>query len=727
MMTTTPFQKAHWIWQSTAAQPDEFCDFLTSFNLPATSDTRYYLSVAADSNYTVWLNGALAAFGQYADFPHYKVYDRVDITDFVKTGTNRLVLTAWYYGIGSSTYAVGEAGAIFEVTNEAGQVLAHSSEQTLARLSRDHISHTRTLISGQLGLGWHYDMRGDDGYRAAGNEGFAPARTVTGISTDFHLRPNKKLILRPRREVSIIQCGTFAGTRRLVGESTLTNPMGYQRREVAIRMPNVQMQYADLAFRFFEEMAPDGSRDLTKPTRLVSLPEDADREGIYLIVDLGTETAGFLDIDIEVPAACRLDVGFGEHLHDGRVRTSVRGFSCDIELKAGRNTYLHTFRRLGCRYLQLFMYTKEATVRYVGIRPTEYPLNYKNYQSGNLLRDTVYRACQDTLQQCLHEHYEDCPWREQALYCLDSRNQMLCGYYAFGEYEAPRAALELIAVGQREDGLMRLCSPSSGFDAPIPAFSCAFIMQMAEYIRYTKDTSLAVQYMDVLERVTDAFMSRLQPNGVIENFYGDGQWNFYEWSPTMSGVIGETERRLDAPLNAFFSLALAHMEEICEAVGRSDRAAVYAATRERLNRAMAETFYRPDVKLFETFDNIHRGTYAVLTQALCLLCGAADSVDKTVMLDVLASNGTVDHGLHVVPNTLSMNSFRFDALLKQDKEKYAPVILDEIDREYLRMLREGATTFWETSLGAEDFDGAGSLCHGWSALPIYYYELLNGR
>jgi hypothetical protein len=40
------------------------------------------------------------------------------------------------------------------------------------------------------------------------------------------------------------------------------------------------------------------------------------------------------------------------------------------------------------------------------------------------------------------------------------------------------------------------------------------------------------------------------------------------------------------------------------------------------------------------------------------------------------------------------------------------------------MLKKGATSFWETIKGEADFDGAGSLCHGWSGLPIYYYDKL---
>jgi hypothetical protein len=37
------------------------------------------------------------------------------------------------------------------------------------------------------------------------------------------------------------------------------------------------------------------------------------------------------------------------------------------------------------------------------------------------------------------------------------------------------------------------------------------------------------------------------------------------------------------------------------------------------------------------------------------------------------------------------------------------------------MLLIGATSFWETDLGGNDFGRAASLCHAWSALPLYYY------
>ncbi len=689
---------------------DEFCDFLTTLTVPADAG-HCTLHIAADSNYTVWLDGELAAFGQYADYPDYKVYDRVDITRYLTPGEHRMVTTVWYYGIDSQTYQKGEAGLIFEITAEDGRVLAASGPDTLSRLSRDYISGRGDLISGQLGPTYHADLCGDDGFRRSGGEGFARSRPVPTISTDFHPRPNQKLILAERMPATLSRVGGFAYT-------------------TDAPVASVNMQRAAILGRGIGDMMKSGDHRFSSPARLVA--DHADYPGVFFIVDLGEETAGFLDIDLELPADCRIDVGFGEHLRDGICRTAIRGFFCDIQARAGRNTYLHTFRRFGCRYLQFFVHAPEVTVHYAGIRPTLYPLKYKEYQSGNLLRDTIYKVCQNTLQQCLHEHYEDCPWREQALYTMDSRNQMLCGYYAFGETEAARASLELIAHGLRADGLLMLCYPA-GLDFPIPAFSCMYLVQMEEYIRHAGDTSLAAEHFDVLTTILDTFAAKRQPSGVIENFYGlspdgkTGYWNFYEWSPTLSGHFNTQDRRIECPINCFYSLALGSMARICDALGRPADAAAYRAAAQELNTAIARCFYNSETKLFETFEEEACGHYSVLVQSLAMLSGAARGLDTSVMLRLMASAGRDSEGIRaesIIPNTLSMNAFRFDALLAVDREKYAPIILDELDRDYLYMLRAGATTFWETIQGADDFGDAGSLCHGWSALPIYYYEIL---
>ena len=46
----------------------------------------------------------------------------------------------------------------------------------------------------------------------------------------------------------------------------------------------------------------------------------------------------------------------------------------------------------------------------------------------------------------------------------------------------------------------------------------------------------------------------------------------------------------------------------------------------------------------------------------------------------------------------------------------------DIADRYGKMLYSESTSLWETDLGEADFGEAGSLCHGWSAVPCYVYD-----
>ena len=73
-----------------------------------------------------------------------------------------------------------------------------------------------------------------------------------------------------------------------------------------------------------------------------------------------------------------------------------------------------------------------------------------------------------------------------------------------------------------------------------------------------------------------------------------------------------------------------------------------------------------------------------------------------------------------VPVTLSCTLFKYEALLRRPRT-YATWVREDIGRIWGGMLYAGATSFWETARGGWDFDRAGSLCHGWSAVPLYFY------
>ena len=74
-----------------------------------------------------------------------------------------------------------------------------------------------------------------------------------------------------------------------------------------------------------------------------------------------------------------------------------------------------------------------------------------------------------------------------------------------------------------------------------------------------------------------------------------------------------------------------------------------------------------------------------------------------------------------VKTTLSHYIYKIDALM-QEPDIYYPVIHQQILDQWGQMLFSGATTFWETMDGGDGFSKAGSLCHGWSAIPVYFWH-----
>lgn len=714
---------ARWIWRAGGCRADEYVDFLCCFD--SLGDGPCRLNISADSDYNVYINGALVAFGQYADYPAQKVYDSIDVTSAVQRGRNRMIIRVWYYGVDSQTYIRGEAGLIFAL-EQAGRALAVSSAQTLSRLSMDHVSGGCHRITSQLGLTFCYDASGNDGYLFKCDDGFNTSIEQPQRALPALLRPIEKTELGARLPSRLVGCGSY----RLRGGETAAQRMSRAELYPGAALPcpgSAGGSYGVSRSHTGEEQcdtAQAPAAALLPGGRLCCPPG---HDGIYAVFDVGAETAGFLTLELTVPAPAHIDIGYGEHLRGGMCPVVIggRNFSAEYVAAAGHDRYMNAYRRLGGRYIQIFVPAEWLEVEYVGLRPTLYPVRDAGARPADPLRRRIYDTCVNTLRQCMHEHYEDCPWREQALYTMDSRNQMLCGYYAFGEYRFPRASLQLISQGLRPDGLLSLCYPA-GLDRPIPAFSLIYFIQMREYAEHSGDLTLAGELYPLLSRLMRTFTERLTTAGLVPNFAG--QWNFYEWSRGMSGHA-QTEGRTEAPLNALLVLALDSLAELCGklsddgGMSPANDAAMWRGIAARVRHAIAESFYDKRAGLFRTSNEDAR--FSVLTNALCLLCGAADNVNIDHILKIVADNGGNYCGNVITPATLSMNCFRFDALLRYDRRRYGVHILSEIDRVYGYMLERGATSFWETIKGAADFDGAGSLCHGWSALPIYYYSILD--
>ena len=631
--------RSKWIWKKDFSGEDIYVDFICDFDY-CKGDVK--VKISADSNYALYINGNLAESGQYADFPHYKVYDEFDITSLCRSGKNRFAATVWHYGRTSLCYYPGRAALRFEIWC-GDELVAASDEGTPCRQSIEYQSGLCRQITSQLGFSFHYDSTANDGWRIAGENGFEGAALVDQ-DLPMNARPIKKL------------------------------------------------RFGELA-----------------PTSIVK-----SEGGKYYLYNVGYEEVGYLTMKVRSEKKQKILIAWGEHIDNGSVVRLVgdRDFSVEVTVGEGETTYMNPFRRLGLQYIEVFC-EEPIEVDYITVTPIYYPLcKIGNLPEGDLDRK-IYETCVRTLELCMHEHYEDCPWREQALYCMDSRNQMLCGYYTFGEYEFARACLKLISKDARYDDLLAICYPSGNYNSDkglvIPSFSLHYYTQMREYITHTGDLTLAEEAYPKLVSILKAFTDRFE-DGLVPTFPGVEYWNFYEWTPGLDGTLGRREDvHLDACLNSLLIIALRNMAEISKLLGKEDK---FSSLIPMIKESMRKKFFDGEKGLFYNMEGDDR--MSELVNSLCILADVCTPEEAERIADEIVN------GSSLIVASCSMTCFKYDALLKVGGEKYRDYIINDIRVKYKPMLDEGATTVWEYGYKKT---AAGSRCHGWSALPVYYYEI----
>lgn len=675
------FDSAQWIFCDSGLQEIKDKAFIYKTDFSA-SKCRTTLYIAAHSQYAVYLNGVFVEAGQYDDYEDWQVYDTLDITDFIKEDKNELVIWQYVAGEDFSTRSKLIPGIIFSIFAD-DKCLLSSGEDCLAVVD-NRVLGLCEKINRQLGFTLDFDASATLGE-------FKPS-VLANKEKNLSPRPVKKLITEAQVSGKLVGCGVFTDSDKSATK--------------AIRMQNAAILKREKSELFVED------------TPLKWEITDNETDGVWLLYDCD-ESAGLLDFCLDLPKGTEVLIGFGEHLDDGRVRTSIgeRSFCFRYIAKEGENKFFYPLFRLGLRFLSLHIYSKIGSVSYAGIHRQHYPLNLNKYNIENQLHSKIYDIAANTLSLCMHEHYEDCPWREQALYTMDSRIQCLCGYYAFSEYEFPKANFRLIAHSLKDDGLLDLCPPGKVI-VNIPCFTAVFVRQIYEYVLYSKDLALAEELFGVLQRIVEGFLVRISDNGLIPAYKGNGMWNFYEWKKGLDGLGDEfddfavlTEDVYELPLNAFVSDAFSCFSKLCEMLGKNDLAEEYQNHNLKLNRRMDEAFWSEEYSAYST--RLSEKPTHELTQGLMLFVKAVPK-EKVEAVTEHIKNGDF------VSATLSMTIFVYDALINSN-ESNLEYVINDIEKKWGIMIDKGCQTFWETELGADDFEKAGSLCHGWSAVPIYIF------
>ena len=650
---TLDLAPAQWIWYpSERCLPNTFVLFRKAFDLKE-APRRATGWIAADSRYLLEVNGRRIQWGPAPSDPRWMEVDPLDLTRFVRPGTNVIGATVLFYGQGDGTWTSGKPGFIFrlELERKDGSVdLLCSDSSWLSHLARSwqpgHYKrwYLRCLQeefdARRYPYGW-----ATDGYRPDGE--WLPAMVLPGVSskdpaicsgyTDYayDLRGDDAVsALRPR---SIpLMAEAIIPARRLVEAFRIS-----WHRPVA---------------EYFECVTPHAFDATALPTPAQTGPGKYEvmldgRTGTALTFEFEEQLVGWPLFSIEAPEGAVVELMVQEFHQPGNAALlnshfhSWSRFIC----KAGANTF-EAFDFESFRWIQLHIHgaTGRAILRNVGARRRKFPWPQRPEIacSDPVIRKLV-DASLNTLANSAQETAVDGMGRERQQYSGDGGHQLHALYNSVGETRLPARYIATFSQGITHEGYFLDCWPAydrlarlweretnASYWGPLVDHGIGFNFDCLHHLLYAgDDPSLREAYPRLLRFFQ--FLQTLQRDDGLIPAEGLGVPSVY-----IDHLAYKRQRHKQCALNMYTAVMMKHaLAPLCRFYGDSGWATKAENQGEALMDAVVRRFWSAAEKAFVVnlpwLPEEQETRYCDRSSALALMYGLCPQGDMRASLALL--------------------------------------------------------------------------------------------
>ena len=392
-------------------------------------------------------------------------------------------------------------------------------------------------------------------------------------------------------------------------------------------------------------------------------------------------------------------------LHGFEDHYSVEGFGTAAEPESFEPFWFRTFR-----YVQLRIKAADEPIVITGFDyiKTGYPLEVKTtVETSDPSLASVWDISLRTLQRCMHETYEDCPFYEQLQYAMDSRSQILYTYSVSGDDRLARKCMDDFRRSQRNDGMINCSYPCYGPNV-IPGFSIYYVMMLYDHMMYFGDKELLRKHMGCVDGIMEYFRRNLDERGLVGKNGGingkDRYWSFIDWTSQWDATSGVPAATLKGPItmeSLLYIYGLTHAAKILRYLDRDDTANEYESRAEEVKRAVntycrdKDGFYIDGPGVYDYSQ--HCQVFAVLTDTI-----SAEEGRRYVL-------ASFDDKEKFAQCSVAMAFYLYRALEKIGAYEKT----DECWNLWREMVKNNLTTCVEDGVGQR------SDCHAWGALALY--------
>ena len=449
---------------------------------------------------------------------------------------------------------------------------------------------------------------------------------------------------------------------------------------------------------------------------VMPVKKERGKEGIFM--DFGKESMGYLRLD-GLKGNGTVSVFYGESADEARdkqhayLRDRIQLTTDSIinlqNMSAVRRTD-NTYRFPASRAMRYALVASDGGVSVDSVvlmsEMKDMGTSYRgSFDCSDTLLNRIWQVSAYTLHLTDREVMIEGIKRDRWMWSGDAIQSYLMNYYAF--MDAP--------VVKRTIWALRGKDPVQQHINTILDYTFYWFNSIYDYYLYTGDSDFVRRIYPRMQSLMEFVEGRLNSRGLVEGKKGD--WVFVDWSPQKMPKGGELSFQQMVYLRSLQAMRLC-----AEILGNDKDSRKYADSAVRLQSQLVPLFWNDSRKAF--VHNIENGRQSdAVTRYSNMFAVIYGLVDNGKAQDIL--HGVLINDSVMPITTPYMRFYELESLCALGEHQR---VVKEMRSYWGGMLKEGATTFWETYDPQEKYPQrlamyghryGKSLCHAWGASPIY--------
>ncbi|KAL3451405.1 bacterial alpha-L-rhamnosidase-domain-containing protein [Aspergillus insuetus] len=710
-MSATVFDRT-WMWHPdfTEDRTDTaglLVHFKRTINITGPLPDSLPIQITADTRYKLYVNQQFVTFGPVKGDQNLWFYDEVDIAPFLREGDNHvavIVLRFFHATQYAPSFPRLTSGGLRIIAPEAWAEELQSSEGwkttvdpwTVFRVDEleDRFLHVYEKVSGDAQLEWKPAK-------------LLEFRISTGNSTPWHLssRLIPELKVEPTSFCAVHNCDSSVSLesweKTLLGRgSPLRLPPG-STHHLDVEVPFHTTAFVEVVFK--------------------RMPEDATGNLLTL-----TYAESYEDEPVEVPdirrKGQRCDYSkslFGPtDIYEVNARGNYDNLQYTLSPESTlvvRPFHWRTFRFIR---VNITVGSHPLVLNELTIHKVNYPLQrLANIETADTETKTLWDISVRTLQNCMHDCYEDCPFYEQLQYAMDVRSSALFTYYISGDDRMARQAIIQLRNSFQARVCLTLSRSPTHRPQIIPHFSLFWILTVYDHLQFFGDTAFTKESLPIIEAVLAFFDNKIDPAfGLVKLGDGPGLWNFVDWAQEwkphgLNPVVASTG--ISTYTNNLYAHTLANVAAIMSTLGLPHRADEYRTRAKSIVQAIRTHCFTGTLFTDTLASAASTAPPSQHAQVWSVLSGAATGdLARDILQKGLSPDANAPH--EFIQASTAMSFYTARALSLAGGSIY-DAHFHHFWEPWRAQIKLGLTTWQEDDVSCR------SDCHAWGSLPIYEF------